>query len=189
MDKKTIMDMFKKRGAFLSGHFRLSSGLHSGHYLQCALVLQHPEDAARLGKAIAAKFRKDKIDIVTGPALGGIIIAYEVARSLGVRCIFGEREERSMKLRRGFSITPGERVLLVEDVITTGGSLKELARLIREACGNVIGTASIIDRSGGKTDFEVKFETLMTLNIETFEERDCPLCKENVPITKPGSRT
>ncbi|MBU4376176.1 MAG: orotate phosphoribosyltransferase [Candidatus Omnitrophica bacterium] len=188
MQKAGIIDMFKKRDAFLSGHFRLTSGLHSGHYLQCALVLQYPEDAAKLGRAIADKFRKDKIDVVAGPALGGIIIAYEVARSLGVRCVFGEREEGRMKLRRGFSIKPGEKVLLAEDVATTGGSLKELARLIRESGGEIVGMASIIDRSGGTTDFGVPFKTLMMLNIETFEEKDCPLCKECIPIMKPGSR-
>ncbi|MDD5680954.1 MAG: orotate phosphoribosyltransferase [Candidatus Omnitrophica bacterium] len=188
MKNTEVMEMFKKRGAFLSGHFRLTSGLHSGHYLQCALVLQHPEDAERLGRAIGEKFKKDGITVVAGPAIGGIIIAHEVARSLGVRCIFGEREEGKMKLRRGFRINPGDKVLVVEDVITTGGSIKEVINIAKEAGGKIAGTASIVDRSGGKTDFGVKFETLMTLNIETFGKEDCPLCNENVPIAKPGSR-
>lgn len=188
MRKAEIIGMFKKRDAFLSGHFRLTSGLHSGHYLQCALVLQYPEDAAKLGEAIAGKFRKYKIDVVAGPALGGIIIAYEVARSLAVRCVFVEREEGRMKLRRGFSIKPGEKALLVEDVATTGGSLKEVARLVKESGGAIVGMASIIDRSGGTADFGVPFKTLITLNIETFGESDCPLCKERIPIMKPGSR-
>lgn len=188
MKNTEVMEMFKKRGAFLSGHFRLTSGLHSGHYLQCALVLQYPKDAAKLGEAIAAKFRKYGIAVVAGPAMGGVIIAYEVARSLGVRCIFGEREEGKMKLRRGFQVKDGEKVLLIEDVVTTGGSIKELAEIIKTAGGEIAGVGAIIDRSGGRTDFGVKFENLMTLNIETFEEGDCPLCKEKIPVVKPGSR-
>ena len=189
MKNTEVMEMFKKREAFLSGHFRLTSGLHSGHYLQCALVLQYAEDAAKLGEAIADHFKKEGITVVAGPAIGGIIIAYEVARALGVRCIFGEREEGRMKLRRGFSVKNGEKVLLVEDVVTTGGSIKELAKIIKAAGGKIVGVGSIIDRSGGKTDFGVKFVNLMTLNIETFEEKDCPLCKEDIPVAKPGSRT
>lgn len=188
MKTTEVMNVFKKTRAFLSGHFRLTSGLHSGHYLQCAMVLQYPKDAERLGRAIADKFKKDNISVVAGPAIGGIIIAHEAARALGVRCIFGEREEGKMKLRRGFHVKSGERVLLAEDVVTTGGSIKELAKIIKYAGGKVVGVGSIIDRSGGKTDFGVKFETLMTLNIETFEEKDCPLCKEDIPVTKPGSR-
>lgn len=188
MTNAEVMNIFKNKMAFLSGHFRLSSGLHSGHYLQCALVLQYPDDAACFGKAIADKFRKDGITVVAGPAIGGIIIAHEVARSLGVRCIFGEREEGRMKLRRGFHVKTGEKVLLVEDVVTTGGSIKELAKVIKRAGGKIAGVGSIIDRSGGKTDFGVKFVNLMTLNVETFEEKDCPLCKEKIPVAKPGSR-
>jgi len=188
MKNAEVMEMFKKRGAFLSGHFRLTSGLHSGHYLQCALVLQYAEDAERLGKAIGDKFKKDGITVVAGPAIGGIIIAHEVAAALGVRCIFGEREDGKMKLRRGFQVKPTDKALLVEDVVTTGGSIKELAHLVKDAGGKIAGVGSIVDRSGGKADFGVKFETLMTLNIETFEEKDCPLCKDNIPIVKPGSR-
>lgn len=188
IDNAEVMEMFKCRGAFLSGHFRLSSGLHSGHYLQCALVLQYSEDADKLGMAIADKFRKEGITVVAGPALGGVIIAYAVARSLGVRCIFGEREEGRMRLRRGFHVESGEKVLLVEDVVTTGGSIKELANIIKNAGGEVVGVGSIVDRSGGKTDFGVKFESLITLQVETFEEKNCPLCDEKIPITKPGSR-
>ena len=188
MKTTEVMNVFKKTRAFLSGHFRLTSGLHSGHYLQCALVLQYPKDAERLGRAIADKFRRDNISVVAGPAIGGIIIAHEVARALGVRCIFGEREEGKMKLRRGFHVKNNERVLLVEDVVTTGGSIKELAKIIKYAGGKIVGVGSIIDRSGGKTDFGVKFETLMTLNIETFEEESCPLCKEKILVAKPGSR-
>lgn len=188
MKTAEVMNIFKRTKAFLRGHFRLSSGLHSGHYLQCALMLQYPKYAERLGAAIADKFGKDNISVVAGPAIGGITIAHETARALGVRCIFGEREEGKMKLRRGFYVKSNERALLVEDVVTTGGSIKELARIIKYAGGKVVGVGSIIDRSGGKTDFGVKFETLMALNIETFEEGDCPLCKEKIPITKPGSR-
>lgn len=183
-----IMEIFKKSGALLSGHFKLSSGLHSNQYMQCALVLQYPEYAAKLGKGIADKFKNDRITVVAGPALGGIIIAHEVARALGVRCIFGEREDKNMKLRRGFQVGPEDRVLVVEDVVTTGGSLKELADFIEGSGGKIEGAAAIIDRSGGNTGFKVKFKALASLNIEALTEESCPLCRKNIPITKPGSR-
>ncbi|MEA3305258.1 MAG: orotate phosphoribosyltransferase [Candidatus Omnitrophota bacterium] len=187
-EENNIIDIFKKSGALITGHFKLSSGLHSGQYLQCALVLQEPVYAGQLGKAIAAKFKNDGITVVAGPAIGGIIIAHEAARALGVRCIFGEREDSRMKLRRGFRVNPHDRILIVEDVITTGSSLKELADFITKAGGKIAGAASIIDRSKKDIDFGVKKEHLVKLDIKTFNPEECPLCQSNIPITKPGSR-
>jgi len=183
-----VLKLFDKYNALLTGHFRLSSGLHSERYLQCALVLQYPDVAAKMAKAIAEKFSADKIDVVVGPALGGVTIAYEVARAIGVRGLFTERQDGAMVLRRGFSIKPGEKVLVVEDVITTGGSTKEVISVVKASGGIVAGVGSVIDRSSGGANFGVKFEPLAKLKIETFEEGSCPLCKKNIPVTKPGSR-
>jgi len=188
MTEKEALKLFDTHNALLEGHFRLSSGLHSGKYLQCARVLQHPDIAEELGEAIAAKFKKARISVVAGPAMGGIIIAHEVARALKARCVFGEREDGNMKLRRGFDVGPKDRVLVVEDVVTTGGSVKELADYIKGAKAKVVGTASIIDRSPAGLDIGYKNECLAKISIETFKPESCPLCKSRVPITKPGSR-
>jgi len=188
MDQSEALRIFDKYGALLTGHFKLSSGLHSGKYLQCALILQYPDVAAKLSKDIAKEFAKDKPDLVIGPALGGITLAYEVARALGVKGIFTERQNGKMVLRRGFSIKNGERALVTEDVITTGGSTKEVIEVVRNAGGVVVGVGSIIDRSDGATAFGVPFKALATIKIDTFEEKDCPLCKKGIPVTKPGSR-
>lgn len=188
MTDKEVLEIFYDNHALLEGHFRLSSGLHSRNYLQCALILQYPDIAEKLARAIAKNFSKDKPDVVAGPALGGITIAYEVARALGVRGIFTERQDGTMVLRRGFSIKPGERVLVVEDVITTGGSTKEVIDVVKNAGGQVIGVASIIDRSASQVNFGARFESLAKIKVETFEEGDCSLCKQHIPITKPGSR-
>lgn len=189
MTEKDVLKVFDKYNALLTGHFKLSSGLHSEKYLQCALVLQYPEAAEMLAKELAKKFAKEKIDVVAGPALGGITIAYEVARAIGVRGLFTERQDGKMVLRRGFSVKPGERVLVVEDVITTGGSTKEVVEVVKSLGGQVVGVGSIIDRSGAPVDFGARFESLAKIKIETFKEGDCPLCKRNIPVTKPGSRT
>lgn len=183
-----IIEIFKKSGALLSGHFKLSSGLHSNQYMQCALVLQHPEYAAKLGKGIADKFKDDKITVVAGPALGGIVIAHEVARALGVRCIFGEREDGKMTLRRGFNLGQKDRVLLVEDVITTGKSIKELIDVIKHSGAAIVGIGSIADRSSEKIDFGYDAKSLIKLDIKTFPPDDCPLCEQGIPVVKPGSR-
>ncbi|MBI4974854.1 MAG: orotate phosphoribosyltransferase [Candidatus Omnitrophica bacterium] len=188
MTEKEVLELFDKHGAFLKGHFRLSSGLHSEGYLQCALILQHPEIAEKLSRALAKRFEKEKIDLVIGPALGGITLAYEVARSLKLRGIFAERQDGKMVLRRGFSIVKGEKVLVVEDVITTGGSTKEVIELVKSTGGIVIGVGSIIDRSEGRIDFGVRAEHLAGIKIDTFSEEACPLCRSNVLIVKPGSR-
>jgi orotate phosphoribosyltransferase len=188
MTEKEVLFLFEEFNALLKGHFKLSSGLHSEKYLQCALVLQYPQIAERFAKSLAAKFEGEKIDVVIGPALGGVTWAYEVARALGVRGIFTEREEGRMTLRRGFSVAEGERALVVEDVVTTGGSTKEVIDVIKGMGGIVAGVGSVIDRSDKPVDFGARFKSLAKVDVRTFKEQECPLCKSGVPVTKPGSR-
>lgn len=188
MTEDDVLKIFEKYNALLTGHFKLSSGLHSEKYLQCALVLQYPEIAGSFAKELAARFSNDNVDLVIGPALGGLTLAYEIARALGVRGLFTERQDGSMVLRRGFSIEKGERALVAEDVVTTGGSTKEVIDVV-EKCGGVIaGVASVINRSSGDIDFGVKYEYLARVKADTFNEKDCPLCKLGTPAIKPGSR-
>jgi orotate phosphoribosyltransferase len=192
------MKIFKDCNAYHKGHFKLSSGLHSGYYLQCALVLEDPKVAAKLCGELAKKFsakggsasggKAPKIDVVIGPAIGGITAAYEVARALGARGIFSEREKGKMALRRGFKLNRGERVLVIEDVTTTGGSAKEVVKMAKALGARVVGVGAIIDRSGGKAEFGVPFRSLAKLNIKTYQPNKCLLCKEGIPISKPGSR-
>lgn len=183
-----ILDLFRATGAFLEGHFQLSSGLHSSKYLQCALLLQHPPHAEALGRALA-EIAPARADLVVSPALGGLIIGHEVARALGVRHIFAERgPDRQMTLRRGFRIEAGERALIVEDVITTGGSSLEVAQLVRRLGGKVAAAVSIIDRSGGAADLGVPRASLATLTVEAWAPEQCPLCAQGLPVEKPGSR-
>lgn len=192
------MKIFKDCNAYHKGHFKLSSGLHSGYYLQCALVLEDPKVAAKLCGELAKKFsaksgsasggRGKKIDVVIGPAIGGITAAYEAARALGARGIFSEREEGKMALRRGFRLNRGERVLVVEDVTTTGGSAKEVVMMAKALGAKVVGVGAIVDRSSGKAKFGVPFKSLAKLNIKTYQLEKCPLCKNGIPIIKPGSR-
>ena len=188
MNEKEIIGLFEKHNALLSGHFKLSSGRHSGKYLQCALVLQYPEIAEKLALTLVARFAGVKIDLVVGPALGGVTFAYEVARALGVRGIFTERDEGKMVLRRGFSITSGEKVLIVEDVVTTGLSTKEVMDVVRAHGGTIAAVASIIDRSDVPPDYGVRFEPLSKIKIETYTPEECPLCKSGSLAVKPGSR-
>jgi orotate phosphoribosyltransferase len=188
MTEQEVLGLFEQHGALLSGHFKLSSGLHSKQYLQCALVLQHPTVAAKIAAALGAKFAGEKIDVVIGPALGGVTLAYEVARALGVRGIFTERQEGAMVLRRGFTIAKGERVLVVEDVVTTGGSTKEVIETIRKAGGVVAGVGCVIDRSDRPVEFGVKKEHLARVSVETFAPEACPMCKAGGSAVKPGSR-
>ena len=192
MKQESVMKIFERCNAFHKGHFKLSSGLHSEYYLQCALVLADPKIAAKLCKELAKKFssagKGKKIDVVMGPAIGGITAAYEVARSLGAKGIFSEREEGKMTLRRGFKLRPGEKVLVIEDVTTTGGSAQEVVELAKNLGAKVVGVGAIIDRSGGKAKFSVPFKSLAKLDIKTFQPQDCPLCKSGRPIVKPGSR-
>lgn len=180
---------FRETGAYLSGHFRLTSGLHSPEYLQCAKVLQYPPHAERFGQAIRAALPDLSIDLVCAPAMGGLIIGHEVARAFGVRFIFTERDgEGNMSLRRGFAITPGERVLIVEDVITTGGSTREVVDLLHASGAQVLAAASIIDRSAGRADVGVPRIALATLEVTAWEPVGCPLCAQGIPVVKPGSR-
>ncbi|MDD5423418.1 MAG: orotate phosphoribosyltransferase [Candidatus Omnitrophica bacterium] len=189
MTEKDVLKIFEDNNALLTGHFKLSSGLHSEKYLQCALVLQYPEIAGKLSEELAKKFSNvGKIDLVIGPALGGVTLAYEVARALGVRGLFTERQEGKMVLRRGFAIKAGEKALVVEDVVTTGGSTKEVIDVVK-ACGGVVaGVGSVIDRSSAPVDFGVPFAALAKVKVETYKEEVCPLCKKGVPISRPGSR-
>lgn len=188
MTEKEVLDIFTKNNALLTGHFRLSSGLHSEKYLQCALVLQYPDIARELSQELAKKFAPLKIDVVVGPALGGVTFAYEVARAFGVRGLFTERQDGIMVLRRGFSIEKKEKVLVVEDVVTTGGSTKEVIDVVKSLGGEVVGVGCLIDRSSEKISFGAPFQALAKVSVQTFQEKDCPLCKKSVPVTKPGSR-
>lgn len=188
MTRDELLDLFRKSGALLEGHFRLTSGLHSPGYLQCALVLQHPASAERLGAAIAGRTRDLRPTVVLSPALGGIVIGQEVARALGVRAIFAERQDGALTLRRGFMIAETDRVLVVEDVLTTGGSTRETMQVATAAGGRVIGAASIVDRSGGAATFEVPYVGLLSMDLPTYEPDACPLCAQGMPVVKPGSR-
>ncbi|MDR3076308.1 MAG: orotate phosphoribosyltransferase [Synergistaceae bacterium] len=184
------LEILGKLGALQTGHFRLTSGRHSDRYMQCARLFEHPAESAELCARLAEIFKRDAghIDAVAGPALGGIIMAYEVARAFGARNIFAERENGAMTLRRGFRIEPGERVLVVEDVVTTGGSVKEVINLLRGMGAEVAGVGSVVDRSDGAVDFGVTFRALVAMDIKSWDESQCPLCKAGAPIVKPGSR-
>lgn len=188
MTQDQILKIFQKTGALLQGHFLLSSGLHSTKYFQCALVLQQPNYASSICKELAHKFKDEKVDCLVGLAYGGIIVSYAIARFLKVRSLFTERVEGRMSLRRGFCLRPQERVLVVEDVVTTGGSAKEVIDLINNLGGKVMGVGSIVDRSGGEIDFGVEYKSLVRLDIENFKQDECPLCKQGIPLVKPGSR-
>ena len=184
----SVFDRFRRSGALLEGHFRLTSGLHSSGYLQCALVLQHPADAEACGAEIADRVRSLGAQVVLSPALGGIVIGQEVGRALGIRAIFAERQDGKLMLRRGFSLAPGEKVLVVEDVVTTGGSTRETIDVARAAGAQVVGAASIIDRSGGQQSLDVPYHALATLSVPTYQPESCPLCAAGQPVVKPGSR-
>jgi len=189
IDQNEIMQMFMETGALLQGHFLLTSGKHSGQYMQCAQVLQYPRKAARLGRELALKFDGVEVQTVIGPAMGGIIVAHEVGRYLGVKAIFTERQNGEMALRRGFQLSPGEKVLVVEDVITTGGSVKEVIAIVKEAGAIPVGVGVLVDRSGGKADFGgLLLHSLLQMNIEASEPDNCPLCAQGLPWEKPGSR-
>ena len=189
MTRDALLDTYRRSGALLEGHFRLTSGLHSSGYLQCALVLQHPEQAEALGRAIGERVRTLGPTVVLSPALGGVVIGHEVARALGVRAIFAERQDGRLALRRGFTLASTDRVLVVEDVMTTGGSTRETIEVARAAGGEVVGTAAIVDRSpSGSLDFDVPLVTLLRIDLPTYEPDTCPLCAQGLPVVKPGSR-
>lgn len=181
--------IFMDSGALMEGHFILTSGRHSNQYMQCAQVLQYPKYTEELARHLADKFRDDNVELVIGPAMGGIIVAYEVARQLGVTAVFTERLEGEMALRRGFMIDAAQRVLVVEDVVTTGGSVKEVMDVVKTFGGKVIGVGVLVDRSAGKVQFGVKQESVLTTDIESWPANECPLCKEGkLRAIKPGSR-
>ncbi len=188
MTRDELLDLFRRSGALLEGHFRLTSGLHSSGYLQCALVLQHPQHAETLGRAIGDRTRGLRSTVVLSPALGGVVIGHEVGRALGVRAIFAERQDGALTLRRGFVIAENDRVLVVEDVLTTGGSTRETMQVAKASGGQVVGAASIVNRSGGQAHFDVPFASLLDVDLPTYEPNDCPLCAQGLPVVKPGSR-
>jgi orotate phosphoribosyltransferase len=191
MTKEEIVQLFHDTGALLEGHFRLTSGLHSPKYFQCAKVLQFPEYAELLCRQIAERFKDERVDVVISPALGGIIVGQEVARQLHARSIFAERGDGVLQLRRGFEIRPGERVLVCEDVVTTGGSIGEVIEIVQQCNGLVIGAACIVDRSGGTVrgpGGEDLF-SLLTMNVVVYKPEECPLCRQKIPLVKPGGRS
>ena len=188
MTSEQIIEHFRSTGALLEGHFLLSSGLHSPQYLQCALALQFASDARNFGKAIAEHFLDQGIETVASPAIGGLVIGYAVAAALNVRFIWTEREAGNMTLRRGFAVRHGEKILVVEDVITTGGSTRECINALEAHGANVVGAASIIDRSNGKADVGVPRISLATLDVPSYESDQCPMCKSGGTASKPGSR-
>ncbi len=189
-----ILDLFKKSQALLNGHFKLSSGYHSNIYLQCAKVMQYPLATSLLSSIIAEKFKNEKIDVVIGPALGGIILSYEVAKKLNCRGIFAERininndNNKIMALRRGFEINKNEKILITEDVMTTGGSIQEIIELVKKSQAEIVGIAGIADRTNNKIQLHPSQFFILKINAEKYKPEDCPLCKKNIPLDSPGSK-
>jgi orotate phosphoribosyltransferase len=192
MDRQHVLSIFKESGALLDGHFQLTSGLHSNQYFQCAKVLQYPNHATALCSDIASRFAGSAIDVVIAPAMGGIVVGQEVGRLLGARTLFTERKEGVMQLRRGFEIRKGERVLVCEDVVTTGGSVFEVMKIVSGFGGSIVGVGFIVDRSGGRVRFEVEQggmqHSVLQMDVVTYKPDACPLCKQGLAIDKPGSR-
>ena len=188
MTEQEILAVFEKTGVMQKGHFLLTSGRHSGTYMQCARLFEYPQYSETLCGELAKRFKGEAIDLVIGPALGGIIMSYEVSRALGVRNIFAERLDGVMTLRRGFEVQKGRRVLVVEDVVTTGGSVQEVLRLLEDRQAQIAGVAVVVDRSAGSVDFGYRLESLVSMEIVSYPPEDCPVCKTGAPLMKPGSR-
>lgn len=188
MEATEVIALLKETGAFQTGHFLLSSGMHSPQYVQCALLLQYPPHAAAVGTALAQRFQGSRPQVVVGPAYGGMIIAHEVARALGARALFAERVEGKFELRRSFTVAPGERILLVEDVVTTGAATREVKRLAERHGGVVLGIGAIVDRSAGPLGFDCPLEALVSMETPAYIPSMCELCREGIPLVKPGSR-
>ncbi len=189
LTNERVEEILKEAGVLLEGHFLLTSGKHSDRYLQCARIFRSTKYSEELCAALADKFKDDGVDVVIGPAMGAVQMAYEVSRSIGCENYFAEREDGKMVLRRGFEITPGMRCLLVEDVVTTGGSVVEVKELVEAAGGVVVGIGSIVDRTGGEIQFGVPYRAVYSVKVQAWEAADCPLCKEaTIPLVKPGSR-
>ena len=188
MTNQEIIAMLKEAGVLLEGHFLLTSGRHSDKYMQCAKIFQDAKYSVPLCAELVAQYRDENVELVIGPAIGAISMSYEVGKQLGVRNIFAERENGVMTLRRGFTIEKGERVLIVEDVVTTGGSVREVMDLVRDCGGEIVGVGSIVDRTGGKIDFGVPYRSAFSMDITSYEPDNCPICKTGMPLVKPGSR-
>ena len=186
--KERVLEVLKEAGVLQEGHFLLTSGRHSDKYMQCAKIFQHTKYSEELCAALAEKFQDKGVELVIGPAIGAIQMSYEVSRHLGVKNIFAERENGEMTLRRGFTIEPGQKVLVVEDVVTTGGSVREVIDIVRKNGGEVVGLGVIVDRTGGKIEFGVSLESVISMEVISYEADECPLCKEGLPLVKPGSR-
>ena len=186
MNEQDTMKLLEETEAVLHGHFLLTSGLHSPMYVEKFNVLQHPKYTEQMCKELAARYVNDKVELVIGPMTGGILLAHEVGKNLGTRAIFTERDNGKMTLKRGFHIEPGTRVLIVEDIVTTGGSVQEVLNVVHEQGGVPVGIGLLVDRSGGKVDFGIRTEALLKLNVETFSAEECPLCAKGVPFTKRG---
>jgi orotate phosphoribosyltransferase len=185
---KDILEIYKETGGLKTGHFQLTSGLHTDCYLQSALVLQYPEHAVQIGAEIAGRFRNANVDVVVGPAVGGIIISHVVGKALGTRSIYAERKEGKLIFYRGFEVKPKEKVLVVEDVVTTGGSVRETIEVVERYRGGVVGIGSIVERSAGKVRFDVPYHPLLVIEALSYPPEECPLCKKGEKITTPGSR-
>lgn len=188
LSEERIIEILKEAGVLLQGHFQLTSGKHSNKYLQCAKIFKNAKYSEELCGALAEKYADKEIDVVVGPAMGAVIMAYEVSRHLNVPNFFTERENGEMTLRRGFQIEKGQKVLIVEDVVTTGGSVREVIDVVRNAGGEVVGVGSIVDRTGGKIDFGVPYASVISMEVTAYEKDECPMCKNGEPVVKPGSR-
>jgi len=188
LTKEEIIKIFKEKEVMLEGHFLLTSGRHSDKYMQCAKLFQYADTSALICKQLAEQFADKKIDLVAGPAIGGIIMAYEMGRQLGVKNIFAERENGVMTLRRGFEVPAGANVLVVEDVVTTGGSVREVIALIKECGANVAGVGAVVDRSNGQVDFGCEFRAVLSMEVKSYDPAECPICGSGLPLVKPGSR-
>jgi orotate phosphoribosyltransferase len=188
LPKDQVLDIFRETKALLEGHFLLTSGLHSPQYFQCARVLQYPKYLHLFAGEIAKHFEYSDIEVVISPAIGGIVVGTEVGRMLRARTMFGERKEGKMELRRGFELHPGERVLVVEDVVTTGGSVFEVAELVKKGDAKLAGVGYIVDRSNGRIKFDAKYFAVLQMDVVAYKPDECPLCKEGIPFVKPGSR-
>jgi orotate phosphoribosyltransferase len=188
LPKEQILDIFRETKALLEGHFLLTSGLHSPQYFQCARVLQYPKYLHLFAGEIAKHFEYADVELVISPAIGGIVVGTEVGRMLRARTIFAERKDGKMDLRRGFEIHPGEHVLVVEDVVTTGGSVFEIVDVVKEADAKLTGVGYIVDRSNGKITFEAKHFSVLQMDVITYKPEGCPLCNDGIPVVKPGSR-
>lgn len=189
MTKEEIIAMLKEANVLLEGHFLLTSGRHSDKYMQCAKIFQDAKYSVPLCAELVEQYKNDNVEVVIGPAIGAIQMSYEVGKQLGVRNIFAERDsDGKMTLRRGFTIEKGQRVLIVEDVVTTGGSVREVIDLVNECGGDIVGVGSIVDRTGGKIDFGVPYRSAFAMDITSYEADECPICKTGTPLVKPGSR-